>query len=351
MRPSRMAVLLRLLVLALAATTAAVVAGPVEEHDVRSEDYYRVLGLPRDCEASLVKKHYRKLAMHWHPDKNKAPEAEANFKIIAEAYEVLSNEDARKKYDAGGKDALKPENQQQHRGGGSPFNFNFGRSAQDIFKDAFDGKDPFENFEEFFGDDFVEEVIIEEGAAANGGAPTCEDESGIVATDEKGQNYRCAEAKQFCHNAQLAEKCKRTCGKCPSAAPPPGFGAQGSLHERLRRGNLGGGLGGGLGALHDMMRGMGGGLGAGAGARSFSSSFSFSSSSSSFSSSSSSSSAGGVAERTETVIENGKRVTKTIRTGADGETHASIEESEGGVTRKRSGVKRAGEALPEGGGR
>ena len=345
--------LLRLLVLALAASTAAVVAGPVEDHDVTSDDYYRVLGLPRDCEASLVKKHYRKLAMHWHPDKNKAPEAEANFKIIAEAYEVLSNDDARKKYDAGGKDALKPENQQQqHRGGGSPFNFNFGRSAQDIFKDAFDGKDPFENFEEFFGGDFVEEVIIEDAAVPNGGAPTCEDESGIVATDENGQNYRCAEAKQFCHNAQLAEKCKRTCGKCPSAAVP-GFGAQGSLHDRLRRGNLGGGLGGGFGALHDMMRGMGGGLGAGAG-RSFSSSFSFSSSSSSFSSfssSSSSSSVGGVSERTETVIENGKRVTKTIRTGADGETHASIEESEGGVTRKRSGVKRSDDALPDGGGR
>ena len=337
-----MVLLLRLLVLALA---AAVLGGPVEEHDVASDDYYRVLGLPRDCEAALVKKHYRKLAMHWHPDKNKAPEAESNFKIIAEAYEVLSNEDARKKYDAGGKDALKPENQQQHnRGGGSPFNFNFGRSAQDIFKDAFDGKDPFENFEEFFGDDFVEEVIVEDGVAANGGTAACEDETGIVATDENGRNYRCTEAKQFCNNAALAAKCKRTCGKCPGASES-GFGA----HERLRRGNLGGGLGGAFGGLHDMMRGMGGGMGAGGGG-SFSSSFSFSSSSSSFSSfssSSSSSSVGGVSERTETVIENGKRVTKTIRTGADGQTHASIEESEGGVTRKRSGVKKASEALPQ----
>ncbi len=350
-----LALLLRLLVLALAAS-AAVLAGPVEEHDVTSDDYYRVLGVPRDCEASQVKKHYRKLAMHWHPDKNKAPEAEANFKIIAEAYEVLSNEDARVKYDAGGKDALKPENQQQqHRGGGSPFGFNFGRSAQDIFKDAFDGKDPFENFEEFFGDNFVEEVILEDGAAPSGAVQKCEDESGIVATDEKGQNYRCAEAKQFCNNAQLAEKCKRTCGKCPS--PPRGtdLGGQGSLHDRLRRRNAGAPMGGGFGALHEMMSGMGGGLGAGGGrGGSFSSSFSFSSSSSSFSSfssSSSSSSSGGVSERTETVIENGKRVTKTIRTGADGETRASIEESEGGVTRKRSGIKKAGEALPGGSGR
>ena len=348
-----MRLLVRLLVLAIAAS-AAVLAGPVEDHDVTSDDYYRVLGVPRDCDASQVKRHYRKLAMHWHPDKNKAPEAEANFKIIAEAYEVLSNEDARKKYDMGGKDALKPENQQQqHRGAGSPFGFNFGRSAQDIFKDAFDGKDPFENFEEFFGDEFVEEVIIEDGAATRGGVPKCEDENGIVAADEKGQSYRCGEAKQFCNNAQLAEKCKRTCGRCPSAPQAFDLGAQGSLHDMLRRRNVGA-MGGGFGALHDMMRGMGGGLGpggGGGGGGSFSSSFSFSSSSSSFSSfssSSSTSSRGGVAERTETVIENGKRVTKTIRTGADGQTHASIEESEGGVTRKRSGVKKAGEALPEG---
>ena len=52
-------------------------------------------------------------------------------------------------------------------------------------------------------------------------------------------------------------------------------------------------------------------------------------------------------ERTETVIENGRRVTKKIRTDASGETHASIEESEGGRTRKRSGVRKS-EALPEG---
>jgi|EP01047_Picozoa_sp_COSAG01_P078577 hypothetical protein len=105
----------------------------------------------------------RKLAMHWHPDKNKDEMAETNFKRIAEAYEVLSNEEARQRYDEGGKEALKPEN--QHRGGGGGFNFDFGRSANDVFRDAFGGKDPFENFEEFFGGEGFEEVIIEEPGA------------------------------------------------------------------------------------------------------------------------------------------------------------------------------------------
>ena len=125
--------------------------GPIEDSVVGSDDYYEVLGLPRGADAGAVKKHYRKLAMHWHPDKNKDPIADTNFKRIAEAYEVLSNAEARKLYDSGGKDALKPEN--QHRGGAGGFNFDFGRSARDLFSDAFGGKDPFENFEEFFGGD------------------------------------------------------------------------------------------------------------------------------------------------------------------------------------------------------
>ena len=54
---------------------------------------------------------------------------------------------------------------------------------------------------------------------------------------------------------------------------------------------------------------------------------------------------GGVSERTETTIENGKRVTKRIKTNADGSTEAVIEESEGGRTRRRSGTRQAGQEL------
>ena len=88
-------------VLLLLLTPPLLLAGPVEDADVSSDDYYAVLGLARDCDAKAVKKHYRKLAMEWHPDKNKAPDAEANFKKIAEAYEVLSDAPRRREYDFG----------------------------------------------------------------------------------------------------------------------------------------------------------------------------------------------------------------------------------------------------------
>ena len=50
-------------------------------------------------------------------------------------------------------------------------------------------------------------------------------------------------------------------------------------------------------------------------------------------------------ERVETVVHNGRRITKSIRRHADGETHASIEETNGGQTRKRSGVRPASDEL------
>jgi len=65
-------------------------------------DYYDVLGVPRDADAAAIKDAFRRLALRWHPDRNKAPEAEERFKEIAEAYAVLSDPAKRADYDAGG---------------------------------------------------------------------------------------------------------------------------------------------------------------------------------------------------------------------------------------------------------
>jgi molecular chaperone DnaJ len=65
-------------------------------------DYYEVLGVPRDADAAAIKDAFRKLALQYHPDRNKAPEAEERFKEIAEAYAVLSDPKKRADYDAGG---------------------------------------------------------------------------------------------------------------------------------------------------------------------------------------------------------------------------------------------------------
>ncbi|KAG9332648.1 hypothetical protein JZ751_014746, partial [Albula glossodonta] len=62
-------------------------------------DYYNVLGVPRSASDRQIKKAFHKLAMKYHPDKNKSPDAEVVFREIAEAYEVLSNDVKRRNYD------------------------------------------------------------------------------------------------------------------------------------------------------------------------------------------------------------------------------------------------------------
>jgi len=62
-------------------------------------DYYEVLGVSKNASKDEVKDAYRKLAMQYHPDRNKAPDAEDKFKEISEAYAVLSDEQKRQQYD------------------------------------------------------------------------------------------------------------------------------------------------------------------------------------------------------------------------------------------------------------
>jgi DnaJ-class molecular chaperone len=72
------------------------------------KDYYKILGLSRSAATDEdVKKAYRKMALKFHPDKNKSPGAEEKFKEIAEAYEVLSDKKKREIYDQYGEEGLK----------------------------------------------------------------------------------------------------------------------------------------------------------------------------------------------------------------------------------------------------
>ncbi|OAO18220.1 dnaj-like protein [Blastocystis sp. ATCC 50177/Nand II] len=102
----------------------------------KEKDYYKILGVKRDASQKEIKKAYRKLALKWHPDKHKEDkeEAEEKFKEIAEAYEILSNEESRAKYDRG-EDTSEQANQARANPfqgfnfafpGGFPGGFNFG---------------------------------------------------------------------------------------------------------------------------------------------------------------------------------------------------------------------------------
>ncbi|MBI3858642.1 MAG: molecular chaperone DnaJ [Thaumarchaeota archaeon] len=70
------------------------------------KDYYEALGVKKGSSKQQVKDAYRKLALQFHPDRNKDPQAEARFKEISEAYAVLSDDEKRKQYDAYGKEGV-----------------------------------------------------------------------------------------------------------------------------------------------------------------------------------------------------------------------------------------------------
>ncbi|XP_071716149.1 uncharacterized protein [Rutidosis leptorrhynchoides] len=118
-------------------------------------DYYKVLGVDRNANDDDLKKAYRKLAMKWHPDKNpnNKKDAEAKFKTISEAYDVLSDQQKRAIYDQYGEEGLKGQvpppgaggfsGMHSHDGGStSSFRFN-PRNADDIFSEFFGFSSPF----------------------------------------------------------------------------------------------------------------------------------------------------------------------------------------------------------------
>jgi len=75
--------------------------------DQASTDYYKVLGVDRKADQAEIKKAYRQLARKVHPDVNKEPDAEQKFKLVSEAYQVLSDEQKRAIYDQYGVEGLK----------------------------------------------------------------------------------------------------------------------------------------------------------------------------------------------------------------------------------------------------
>lgn len=70
----------------------------------RKKNFYEILGLEKTCTIEDVRKSYRKLSLKVHPDKNKAHGAEEAFKAVSKAFQCLSNEESKRKYDVSGED-------------------------------------------------------------------------------------------------------------------------------------------------------------------------------------------------------------------------------------------------------
>lgn len=114
-------------------------------------DYYEILGVSRDADADTIKKAYRKLAIQFHPDKNPGDAtAEEKFKEASSAYEVLSNQEKRARYDRFGHAAFQG-------GGGSQY-----QNVDDIFA----------NFGDIFGDFFGGAFGAEPGRGGRRGRST-----------------------------------------------------------------------------------------------------------------------------------------------------------------------------------
>src|SRR4051794_41513578 len=96
-----------------------------------ANDYYAILGVPRNADNDQIKKAYRKLARELHPDLNPSPEAQERFKEVTAAYEVLSDPQKREIVDLGG-DPLAP-------GGGMGGGAGFTGGVADIMDAVFCG--------------------------------------------------------------------------------------------------------------------------------------------------------------------------------------------------------------------
>jgi molecular chaperone DnaJ len=111
---------------------------------LKRRDYYDVLNVSREASKEDIKSAYRKLALQYHPDRNKAPDAEEKFKEISEAYAVLSDDEKRRQYDQFG-----------HAGIDSRYSWDDlfrGVDFGEIFRDIGFGFGGFESiFDRFFG--------------------------------------------------------------------------------------------------------------------------------------------------------------------------------------------------------
>ena len=110
------------------------------------KDYYQILGVPRAATRDDIKRAYRKLARKYHPDVSKEPDAEARFKEVGEAYEVLKDPEKRAAYDQFGNNWQAGQDFHPPPDWDAGFEFHGtgpGSGFSDFFETLFGGAGPF----------------------------------------------------------------------------------------------------------------------------------------------------------------------------------------------------------------
>jgi DnaJ-class molecular chaperone len=137
------------------------------------KDYYKILGISRGASDDDIKKAYRKLALKYHPDKNKEASAEEKFKEVAEAYEILSDPKKKEIYDKYGEEGLKmngggggPSGPSPSHGQGNNYTYTWSGDPNETFRMFFGNSNPFAGFFGGGGDD--DEDVIGGGSFPGG---------------------------------------------------------------------------------------------------------------------------------------------------------------------------------------
>ncbi len=190
------------------------------------KDYYELLGVNRNADAQQIKQAYRKLALKYHPDRNAGnPEAEAKFKEISEAYQVLSDARKRSMYDRFGHQGLSGSGFRPMSGFDEIF-----ESFGDVFSDFFGGGRRSQSYAQR-GDDLRYDLKIDFMDAVLGCSKEITVEKLGICPDCNGTGARSGSRPITCPHCRGTGQIRRTQGFFMLTSPCPNCRGTGEIIE------------------------------------------------------------------------------------------------------------------------
>lgn len=154
------------------------------------KDYYKTLQITKEANDEEIKKAYRKLALKYHPDKNKEANAEEKFKELSEAYEVLSDTKKRETYDLLGEPGLRKGCARETNGNNWAYN-----------------NDPFKTFAHVYGGERYKDFFTRNGSHRMGGPSVYDINDGFMRNPRymnQGNSNRANDTSRFQHHSNTS---------------------------------------------------------------------------------------------------------------------------------------------------